>query len=328
MNENDKKNTQYMKCSDFAPAVVFAYRRVDKIKRCLESLKNNHGYDRTEVYLFADGAKGERDSKDVDEVQNYLSNFSNEENKHKKTIHLRLSSINKGLANSIIDGVTEVIKQYKKVIVIEDDLILSPFFLDYMNGALKYYESDECIWSISAYTPPIKLPKTYKKDLYLSYRASSWGWATWKDRWDSVDWEVNSFQMVSGNKEMQRMFNRGGNDLFPMLVKQMNGEIDSWAIRWCFSQSMQNKNTVYPVSTLIYNDGADGSGTHHSIAININSTLVKGTPRLEVLDLDKRIAKRFYVFYSDTIWKKIKRNLTVKDMIKIAKRIYRKIFVR
>ena len=319
---------QYKTDLEFAPVIVFSYKRLEKLKRCLASLKRNHGYERTEVFLFADGNKGECDRKEVEEVQNYLMDFSNNEQEHGKVIHVRLSSSNRGLANSIIDGVTKVIKQYKKVIVIEDDLILSPFFLDYMNKALEYYESDESIWSISAYTPPIKIPQTYKKNLYLSYRASSWGWATWKDRWDSVDWEVHSFQTLSDNKEMQRMFNRGGNDLFPMLVKQMNGEIDSWAIRWCFSQSLQNSYTVYPVKTFVYNDGVDGSGTHHSIAMEINSQYFDAVPRLESLYLDERILKRFYLFYSDTIWKKIQRNLTVKDMLKIAKRIYRKIVMK
>ena len=110
-----------------------------------------------------------------------------------KKIHIIKAETNKGLARSVISGVTEIIEQYDKVIVVEDDLISAPDFLQYMNNALDFYKEDKSIWSICSYTFKMNIPVHYKHDVYLSYRGGSWGWATWKDGWKKVDWEVDDY---------------------------------------------------------------------------------------------------------------------------------------
>src|SRR5699024_3409085 len=109
------------------------------------------------------------------------------------------ASTNKGLANSVISGVTKVIDKFGKVIVIEDDLISSTDFLSYMNNALEFYEMNKSIWSISGYNIPIDIPSNYKHDVYLSYRGCSWGWATWKNRWNQTDWSVKDYDAFKSN---------------------------------------------------------------------------------------------------------------------------------
>jgi hypothetical protein len=238
--------------------VLFTYRRVPK--DTIENLLQNDLAKESELFIYSDGYKSEVDKNDVLEVREYLQTINGF-----KSTQIIEAPQNKGLANSIIDGVSEIINKYGKVIVLEDDLIVSSDFLDYMNNALEFYKNDSNIWSISGYGPKLPCLETYDKDLYLSPRGSSWGWATWKDRWNSVDWDVKDFEKLKHNKQMRKKFELGGNDMYKMLELQMLGKIDSWAIRWGFSQFLQDKYTVYPVKSKIVNDGFnDDKGTHNS----------------------------------------------------------------
>ena len=119
------------------------------------------------------------------------------------------SPYNKGLACSIIDGVTKIVNDYEKIIVLEDDLITTPNFLNFMNQALHFYITDATIFSISGYTLNLPSLPSYSKDFYLGYRGSSWGWGTWKDRWDEVDWEIKDYDKFKIDPLAQLRFMRG-----------------------------------------------------------------------------------------------------------------------
>jgi len=179
-----------------------------------------------------------------------------------RSVTLHASEINKGLAKSIIGGVGQVMEAYGRCIVIEDDVITNPYFLTYMNECLRYYEQDKTIFSIAGFTYPLKSLEKYPHDIYLSYRSCSQAWGCWKDRWDSIDWEVKDFAELQKSRKKRRQFNRGGNDLYRMLRHQMRGERDSWAVRFCYAQSKQDLYAVYPRQTMTLNIGEDGSGTH------------------------------------------------------------------
>jgi hypothetical protein len=241
-----------------APIVLFTYRRVPK--ETIESLLQNELSSQSELFIYSDGYKTDADKNDVSEVREYLKTI-----KGFKSVTIKEAEKNKGLASSIIGGVSDVVNKYGKVIVLEDDLIVSSDFLEYMNDALEFYKSDDRIWSISGYGPKLPCLENYDKNLYLSPRASSWGWASWKDRWNSVDWDVKDFEKLKQDNQMRKQFELGGDDIYKMLELQMLGKIDSWAIRWCFSQFLQNTYTVYPVKSKIVNDGfSDAKGTHNS----------------------------------------------------------------
>lgn len=242
---------------ELAPIVLFGYNRSEHITKTIESLKNNNLYDKSDLFVFVDGPKNAEDKvnqKKVCDIVNNITGF--------KTIQINISDKNKGLANSVIDGVTEIINRFGKAIVLEDDLELSKDFLKFMNEALEYYNNNYNIFSISGYSLPIEIPKDYTKTIYLSYRAMSWGWATWKDRWNSVDWNIEDYNQYCNNRMLIDKFKRAGDDLPKMLELQRKGKIDSWAVRWAYNQSMMNKYTVVPVETLVNNIGFDGSGTH------------------------------------------------------------------
>ena len=275
------------------PVVVFVYNRPEHTKETIESLAKNYFADETEVYIYADAPKNEKAIQQVGLVRDYIDSLP--QRKVFKSVTIIKAEANKGLASSVISGVTEVIEQYGKAIIVEDDLVSAPDFLQYMNEALDYYDTDQRIWSISGYTFKISFPKDYKSDMYLSYRGASWGYATWRERWNKVDWDVLDYQEFRNDKELRQRFNRGGRDMANMLDFQMQGKIDSWAIRWCYAQSKLDMLTVYPLVSRIKNIGLDGTGTHSGISSKYDAVICNGTDKceFELLDLDTRIVKVF-----------------------------------
>lgn len=276
-----------------APLVIFVYARPDHTVKTIESLSKNVLAKETEIYIYSDGAKNGRVKQQVELVRKYIDNL--EKRNLFKSIFIYESDVNKGLAGSVISGVTDVIKKYGRAIVLEDDLVSAPDFLAFMNDALDFYKDNNEIWSICGYTPNINIPPSYKHDIYLSYRGGSWGWATWSDRWEKIDWDVDDYQLFVKNKKLRAKFNRGGRDMATMLDDQMQGKIDSWAIRWCYAQSKRGMFTVYPIVSRIKNIGLDGTGTHGALSSKYESTMSNGLTecRLENVGINEQIVKSF-----------------------------------
>ena len=240
-----------------APLVVFAFNRVDSLGKCMSSLLNNEEAKDTDLYVFVDGSRANKtDEKEkVEAVREFVRNISGF-----KTLHYSFSEKNKGLGPSVIDGVTEIINQYGRVIVVEDDLVLSTNFLGFMNKGLEEYENEKKVISVCGYTNLISVPEDYKEDVYFCVRSSSWGWATWKDRWEKVDWELSDWNAhVKNKKEFCKW---GGSDCWKMLNDWHNGKNQSWAIRFCYSQFLQNAVSLFPVISKVANEGFDGEGTN------------------------------------------------------------------
>ena len=211
-----------------------------------------------------------------------------------KTVELRFSEKNKGLAASVIAGVTEIINQYGRVIVLEDDLLTTTDFLEYMNEALDFYKDNPKIWSISGYSFFDPKSLKYPHDVYMGYRGCSWGWATWKDRWELTDWEVSDYKKFKYNPFLRHKFTISGNDMPGMLDCQMKGFISSWAIRWCYQQNKLQMYTVFPKYSKIQNIGTDGSGTHSGNNHKYDAVIEEGHSWVfEHLDADADILKKY-----------------------------------
>jgi len=242
---------------NLAPIVLFTYNRPDETLNTINSLSMNPLAKHSEIIVFSDGPKRSSELNNVLAVREVI---------HKivgfKKVTIIESEFNKGLAESVIAGVSNVLKKYGKVIVVEDDLVCSEDFLGFMNQGLNCYQSNTKIWSICGYSNLKNIPRSYEEDYYLSVRSSSWGWATWIDRWNTIDWDVADYSKLKSDKKMRLDFELGGNDLFKMLELQMLGKIDSWAIRWVYSQFKQKAMTVYPVKSKIMNRGMKVGGTH------------------------------------------------------------------
>jgi hypothetical protein len=240
-----------------APIVLFTYKRLDTLKLTVEAIKNNDLAAESDLYVYSDAAKCLEDQEAISHVRAYIQSIDGF-----KTITIYESKSNKGLASSIIEGVSQVLEVHQTVIVLEDDLVTSSNFLTFMNSALIAYYENQKVFSVSGYGLKVAIPQNYEYDVYFTPRGMSWGWATWKDRWDNVDWDVKDFKEFQVNKKEKSKFAIGGTDLNAMLKKQIDGKIDSWAIRWYYNQSKNNQLTVFPLESKVINLGFDDMATH------------------------------------------------------------------
>lgn len=245
---------------EVAPIVLFVYKRPFHTKQTIDYLSKNLIAKDSQLFIFSDGPAIKEDIELVNKVRNELINL-----KGFKNVEVFKEDNNQGLAKSVIKGVTKIIKQYKKVIVLEDDLLTSPNFLTYMNNALKHFERFKNVYSISGFNHPLiqsKFPKKYEYDVYFSYRLFSYGWATWEDRWAKAKWDTNKYIDIITKKKLTKKLSRGGDDLTPMLKAQIRGKIDSWSILWAYTMLSNSGFAVNSKYSLIKNIGFDGSGTH------------------------------------------------------------------
>lgn len=280
-----------------SPIILFVYKRLWHTRQTIQSLQRNKLAEKSNLYIFSDGPKCPSEKNQVDELRNYINSITG----FKKVI-IQQSDMNLGLANSVISGISKVIREYKKAIILEDDLIISPNFLKFMNEALNFYEDNQKIFSISGYSFPIKIPFGYTKDIYILPRSSSWGWGTWSNRWEIVDWDVKDYQTFLNDKNIQRLFNLAGDDLSSMLKAQMNGQIDSWAIKWAYAHFKKKTYCLFPIRSKILNIGTDKSGTHFKAKVKKFDTQLDNDnveewfsndiiPNEEILDEIRRITK-------------------------------------
>lgn len=235
-----------------APIVLFVYNRLDTLHQTITALLNNYLANQSELIVFSDGPKSFIDESSVSEVRNYIKSI-----KGFKNITIFEAPKNNGLARSIISGVTTVFENYDKLIVLEDDVLTSPNFLHFMNSSLSYYENDPKIFSISGWSIPIK--RRGNDDVYFTKRSNSACWASWKNRWEIIDWEIKDYPEFLNNSKLQKQFNEMGSDMTSMLKRQMNGQLNSWAIRWCYHQFKTNQLTVYPILSKSINIGYDST---------------------------------------------------------------------
>lgn len=242
-----------------APVVIFAYNRDTHLKRTLEALQKNRLAKETNVYIFVDGPKSEKDKEKVRLVQEVANQYLNTD--VFKNVVVEFADKNKGLADSIIGGVTKVIKKEKKVIVLEDDLLTAPDFLEYMNQGLEYYQNEKRVGAISGFCPALRKNIKNESGVYKSRSGNSYGWGTWEDVWLNVDWNVKEYDKFIQDKQLQKSFNKIQHGISDILIKQKEGKLSSWAVRWDYHFWKESLWTIYPVASHVTNIGFDGEGT-------------------------------------------------------------------
>lgn len=261
-----------------APILLFCYKRLEVLKNTINALLKNPESIHSDLYIFSDGYKNDQDRSAVEMVRAYIYQITGFRN-----VFVIADEKNKGLAKSIISGVSKVFETHERVIVMEDDLITSSNFLAFMNHYLSVYEHELKVFSISGYSFDLGKPKRYPYEIYFINRGWSWGWATWKDRWDTVDWNVSDYQNFLGDKKAQSDFGKGGSDLNAMLKKQMTNQLDSWAIRWFYQQYKNNGLTAYPVVSKINNNGFDNDATHTTGSVTRYNTAIDESGNLDFI---------------------------------------------
>lgn len=284
----------------YAPIIIFIYNRADHFIETYNALAACKEAKESDLFIFSDGAKNESGAEKVNEVRAAVNAIKNSGDF--KSVTVTESPVNKGLAASVIAGVTEVINKYGKVIVVEDDCVVSPFFLSYINCALDYYESHKSIGCLSGYTPELNLPADYKKDVFAAYRSCSCTWATWADRWQNIDWELKDVKEFYKSPKLIKTLNANGSDRFIRLYRQTKGNGSSWSVRFGAHLVRNNLLTVYPRYSYITNIGCDESGVHSKTddakKMHVDLSKAIENPAFADVKIDKRIQKIMKKHYS------------------------------
>ena len=237
-----------------APILLFTYNRLQHTQRCLEALLKNTLAADSELFVYADAAKDEAGKEAVEEVRRYIHSLQGF-----RTITIIERDENWGLARNIIDGVTTQIKKYGKVIVLEDDLVVAPYFLQFMNDALEKYKDEPKVGHIQAcdFTQDASLP-----DTFLIKWTGSWGWATWERAWKHFNPNGKELLHELEARKLSYTFDFNGKYGFTrMLRRQIAGKNNSWAIRWNASLFIKDILSLNVGRSLVQNEGFDGSGT-------------------------------------------------------------------
>lgn len=246
------------------PIAIFAFNRPDLLRRTLTALLANELADTAALTIFCDGPRHEQDEPATRAVRTLAQSVQGVAD-----VEVVERPRNMGCAASIIDGLTEMFRLHERLIVIEDDIVTSPYTLRFLSEGLARYADNEKVFNIAAWTPPHiirHLPAGYPYDVYAIPRFNcSGGWASWRDRFQDIDWDVRDYQEFKNSPQLRKAFNVGGEDLSPMLDEQMQGKIDAWDIRADYARFKKNMLGINPVRSYALNIGM-GSGTHTTTA--------------------------------------------------------------
>jgi hypothetical protein len=274
--------------AQLAPICLLTFNRLSHTKKTIEHLLKNKEASESLLYVFSDGPRHDKDIEKVDEVRRYLKTISGF-----REVKIFEREQNYGCRKSVIDAVTKIVNEHGRVIVLEDDLVTSPFFLKYMNDGLNLYQDDLKVASIYGYTYNIEnLPETF-----FIKMAGSWGWATWKNRWEKFN--PNAEELLSQfekNPKLAHEFDLEGSipwgGYVEMLRQQVTGQINSWAICWVASTFLNSMFTLYPRHSLVYNIGWDGSGIHCGNSTSFDVSLSKTPIVVEPIPIESHNAAR------------------------------------
>jgi len=263
-----------MKIKKLSPILLFVYNRLLHTTKNIDALKNNKFVSDSDLIIYSDYAKDEESVESVKKVRQYLKSINGF-----KSVSIVERKKNWGLADSIIDGVTEVVNQYGKVIVIEDDLITSPYFLKYMNEALDYYKAKKRVWHVSGWTYPIESEQLNDTFLWRLMNCSG-GWATWADRWQYYEKNIDKTIEEFSKKDIVQLNLGGIGNFWDQVLSNKRGKINTWAIFWYATIFKENGLCLNPSISFVKNIGFDGSGVHCSgndsdniIRLNQNSNI-------------------------------------------------------
>lgn len=289
---------------ELAPIVLFVYNRLWHTQQTVEALKKNELAKESELFVFSDAPQNKDAVEAVKRIREYIKTINGFKN-----ITIIEREKNFGLARSFIEGTTQILNNYSKMIGLEDDNYSSPFFLRFMNEALDLYASDESVICISGYSYPTKkqLP-----EIYFLRGAETWGYGTWRKSWKLFESDGKKLLQIINENKMSNQINLNDSfDFMNMLKMQIENKIDSWGIRWYVSAVINKKFTLYPGKALVMNIGFDGSGRHctpckdFDVELSEMPILVKKIEVKEDMYVVSQI-EEFYRSLKPNIYKRIK----------------------
>ena len=306
-----------------APVALFCYNRLDTLKETLTALQANKFSLESDLFIFSDGAKSEADKVKVEKVREYIKTVSGF-----KSVTVREAEKNRGLANSIISGVTEIVEKYGKIIVLEDDIVTAPFFLEWMNSALDLYENNDKVAGIHAWSPPQEFGE--RPDTYFIREVGCWGWATWKRGWDLF--EPDGSKLLKEFKSRKVIYDFNVKNTYPyyeMLRNQKEGWIDSWAVRWYASVFLKGRFGLQPGRALVRNIGYQ-SGTHCNFDETFQDDVIAGEPpqlKKQEIRFDDTTLTSVYMNYNKSVYRSRLLDRCLPLELKILLRKIKKFFI-
>ena len=250
----------------YAPIILFVYNRPWHTQQTIEALQKNELARQSDLIVYSDAAKNDEAKKSVEEVREIVRNITGF-----KQITVIERDRNWGLADSIIDGVTKVVKQYGKIIVLEDDIVTSPYFLKYMNDGLNYYQEQDKVMHISGWNYPIdtsELPET----IFLR-GTSCWGWATWNRAWQRFEKNPEKLSEIFTKSDRYKFDYDGSAGMWSQVTGNLSGKMNTWAIFWYATVFKSEGLCLHPSKSLVDNIGHDSSGVHCGIDDMYSTTI-------------------------------------------------------
>jgi hypothetical protein len=277
-----------------APIVLFVYNRPWHTEQTLQALALNSEAAESVLYIYADGPKENATIEDLKRIKETRTIIA--EKQWCKKVEIIESAFNKGLADSIINGVTMVVNKYGKVIVLEDDIVVSRGFLQFMNDSLEIYENEQQVMHISGYMFPVKerLPQTF------FYRQTScWGWGTWANKWQYFERSpAELYRLLHESGIISMVDIDGTNQFLQQLQKNIDGILKSWGVLWHFSVFLKGGLCLHPGRSLVKNVGMDSSGVNCDNTTFFDGNIAENIPvkKIPIRDFSKvyKYLRNFY----------------------------------
>jgi len=296
------------------PIVLIAFNRSELVRLSLRNVSLANGAADRDAFMFIDGPRNDDDAVENNKIVSIATKF--------KSALPRLEIIrrdhNYGCRGNIVDAISQVLSRYGQAVIIEDDILVSRTFFDYMDKALDFYNDDKSIWSINAYqNPNMRIPKDYPYDVYLNPVNMCWGWGTWADRWRGVDFDIKDWPSYRSNPAFMERLNKAGRQIAPMLDSQYNGHLKTWDVQCTYHVVKNNLMSIEPRFQLSKNIGYSsllrGEHTNEDCPYVTRQKYYNFMPRLQAkLCHDPRI-------FSQYEWVGVPKNLSMRIFRKIRR---------
>ena len=290
-----------------APIALFTYKRLEKLKKAVTSLKNCDLSKNSHLYVISDGPKNKQEKLIVVKIRKYIKTI-----KGFKKISIILRKTNFGLSKNIIKGVDQIINKHEKIIVLEEDIVVEKNFLKFLNQSLEIYKNENKIWHISGWNYNLKLKSIF--DAYFTKTMNCWGWGTWKNRWKYYEKKPKKI-INTWTKEMIKEFNLDNNlNFFSQILRNNSKKINTWAIFWYAVIFENNKLCLNPVSTLSENQGIGKDSTHTKSVEKIYQSKINLQKKKKKISYPKKICE------DKEILKQIKKKIKINNRLKFFKK--------
>lgn len=293
----------------YAPVVVYTYSRLEHLKKTIAALKDNHLAAESDLFIVSDAAKNHQAEQSIRNLRDFVDSIDgfNSVNKIYREKNL-------GAFESISSAEKSVLSDYGRVISLEDDVVTSRNFLDFINAGLDFYRESDQTLTVAGYCHPIDRPKEYEFDSWNSPWHCPWGYGTWKKKYCQIDLYKNPLSEISNNKELFKILKESGDFFLDTLHFDALGKISAADARICGQMLQRNLHTVMPTKSKVSNIGCDGSGVHSGISDRFDVELDEGTQRIFAFsdaeyDINHIFVQRYLRFMNGSFFEKTHRHI-------------------